>query len=314
MHILVYIDQLAGAATGLSRELLTGARALAGADGRVDALVIGGDPAEVATLGADRVLSIRAPGLDRYNPETFTTCVAAVADREKPDLLLFGYCTAGLDIAPYVAIGRGLPLVGYCTRIDAAGGRLDVESQIYGGKLVAASSVGLPAVLLVNPGVYREAEAGPGGAEIVAIDAPDLAAAGTRFLSATEPDPNAVDITKAERLFCVGRGIGDKEAIEDAREAARLLGAELVGSRPVIDAGWLPKERQVGKSGHKVKPRLYVALGVSGAPEHLEGMATAGTIVAVNSDPRAPIFDHAHFGATVDAADFIEALTDALGT
>ena len=110
----------------------------------------------------------------------------------------------------------------------------------------------------------------------------------------------------------VGRGIGEQDAIEEAREAAELMDAELVGSRPVVDAGWLPKERQVGKSGRKVKPQLYLALGVSGAPEHLEGMGSAGTIVAINTDAGAPIFDHAHIGATVDVSDFLPAFKDAL--
>lgn len=311
MHIVVYADQLAGSLTGLSRELIGGARAIAGADGKVDVLLVGGDAAKITDLGADRILNVTGHGLDRYNPGAFTHSVAAVIEQEKPDLVLFGYCTAGLDIGPWLAIGRDMPLVSYCTKVSVTDAGLDVESQIYGGKMVASSTVALPAVLLVNPGVYREAEAGSGTSEIVGIAARDVRP-GTTFLSAAEPDPNAVDITKADRLLCVGRGVGDTDAVEDARRAAELLGAELAGSRPVVDAGWLPKERQVGKSGRKVKPRLYLAVGVSGAPEHLEGMASAGTIVAINSDARAPIFDHAHFGATVDAADFIEALTDAL--
>lgn len=314
MRILVYIDLLAGSPTSLSKELISGARALAGTDGSVDLAVIGNDGAAVAALGADRIFRVNSPDLARYNPAAYAACADTLVEASKPNLILFGYCTAGLDIAPSIAVKHDLPLVSYCTGVTVDGGDLVTESQVYGGKMIAQSKVSLPAILMVNPGVYREAEAVSGQSADIVDHAPPVGmdVNGTAFLRSTEPDPNAIDITKSDRLLCVGRGIGDPDGVEDARAAAGLIGAELVGSRPVVDAGWLPKERQVGKSGRKVKPRLYIALGVSGAPEHLEGMSSAGTIVAINSDARAPIFDHAHFGATVDAADFIEALTEAL--
>lgn len=314
MNILVYVDQLSGAATSLSKELITAARHVAGADGKVDLALIGGDPSAVANLGADRILHMDGEAVERYNPSIFAACMNGIVQAQQPDLILFGYCTAGLDLAPYIAINRDLPLVSYCTAIRLDGRDVETESQIYGGKMVATSKSAMPAILVVNPGAYREAEPSTANqSEIVAIPLPaGIDQSGIVFIRATEPDPNAIDITKSDRLLCVGRGIGDQDSIEDARRAADLLGAELVGSRPIVDAGWLPKERQVGKSGRKVKPRLYMALGVSGAPEHLEGMRSSGMIVAINSDAKAPIFDHAHFGATLDVADFIEALSEAL--
>ncbi|MEX2692999.1 electron transfer flavoprotein subunit alpha/FixB family protein [Rhizobium mongolense] len=314
MRILVYIDLLAGSATSLSKELIAGALKLAGPSGSVDLAVIGNDAGSVSNLGAGRVLQIQDPRLMHYNPAGHIASIDALIEHTSPDLVLLGYCTAGLDIGPYVAMKRNLPLVSYCTDIRIEGAEVEAESQIYGGKMKATSKISLPAVLVVNPGVYREADVSTAIAEIIHVDAPSgLDRMGIDFIRATEPDLNAIDITKSDRLLCVGRGIGDTDGVENARQAAGLLGAELVGSRPVVDAGWLPKERQVGKSGRKVKPRLYMALGVSGAPEHLEGMASSGTIVAVNSDARAPIFDYAHFGATVDVSDFLEALTEALG-
>jgi electron transfer flavoprotein alpha subunit len=123
------------------------------------------------------------------------------------------------------------------------------------------------------------------------------------------PAPADVDLMTAERIVCVGRGIGDEKNIDLARGLSRLLGAEIAGSRPVVDSGWLPKARQVGKSGQKVRPKLYLALGVSGAPEHLEGMARSEVIVAVNTDPAAPIFSVAHFSATCDLFEFVDSLT-----
>ena len=133
-----------------------------------------------------------------------------------------------------------------------------------------------------------------------------------RVLEEIEPEAGGVDLTQAERILCVGRGIGEAAKIGLAAEVATLLGAELAGSRPVVDSGWLEKARQVGKSGRKVKPRLYVAVGVSGAPEHLEGMAAADLIVAVNSDARAPIFGAAHYGTTCDLFDLLPALAERL--
>lgn len=313
MKVLVYIDLLDGAATSLSRELVAGARALAGGGGTVDLAVFGRSADVASDLGGDRVLT--APQLDgeHYNPAVHAAWMEQAIAESAPDLVLFGNSTSGIDLAPAVAIRRDLPVLCYCTGLRAEGDAIEAESQIYGGKLVAMARATLPAVAVVNPGAFAEDAGSSPAVEVVTLAAPDAANAGAvRFLSATTPDPDAVDITRSDRLLCVGRGIGDEDAIEEAREAAGLMGGELVGSRPIVDAGWLPKERQVGKSGRKVKPRLYLALGVSGAPEHIEGMGTSDLIVAINTDPAAPIFDYAHIGATVDVADFLPAFKDAL--
>ena len=313
MKILVYVDALNGKPTAISRELASGARQLAGVGGTVDLAFFGADAAAVLDLGADRVLTATGTGA-AYNPASHRALMMQAIDQSQPDLILFGYTTSGLDLGPTIAMRRDLPLLSYCTAIRIADGKVEVDSQIYGGKLMSTAETALPAIFLVNAGAFREAEGGQAGQpEVINIAPPaDAGADRLAFVSATEPDPNAVDITKASRLLCVGRGIGDEDAIEEAREAAELMSGELVGSRPIVDAGWLPKERQVGKSGRKVKPQLYIALGVSGAPEHIEGMGSAGLIVAINTDAKAPIFDHAHIGANVDVADFLPAFKTAL--
>lgn len=310
MKILVYVEAQSGQITGASLELIAGARKLAGA-GQVDVVLLGVDASALQGM-ADRVFT--DPDLTgvAYNPAQHAAGLDAAIAQSVPDLILVGYTTAGLDIGPLIAMKRGLPMLAYClsVAIDASGVR--VESQIYGGKLTSSSQTGFPAMLMINAGAFRDAPAAEGTTtEVVQLSVP--AASEVRFVSSTAPDPNAVDITKADRLLCVGRGIGDGDVIEDAFETARLMGAELVGSRPVIDAGWLPKERQVGKSGRKVKPQLYLSVGVSGAPEHIEGMGDSGLIIAINTDAAAPIFDHAHLGATVDLADFLPAFREALG-
>ena len=128
-----------------------------------------------------------------------------------------------------------------------------------------------------------------------------------------EPEAGDVDITSADLLVSVGRGIGSQDNLELVAELADALGSPLSASRPVTDSGWLPKTRQVGKSGLKVKPRAYLAFGISGAPEHLEGMRGADLIIACNTDPKAPIFDVAHYGTTEDLFDLVPALTERVG-
>lgn len=312
MKILVYVEAQAGQVTGASQELIAGARHLAGADGQVDLAVFGLPVSTVEGLGADRVLTEPSLAGVPYNPMEHRAGLAAAIEHASPDLILVGYTTAGLDVGPAVAMARDLPMYAYCLSASGGEGGVQVESQIYGGKLKSSAHSAFPAMLMMNAGAFRDApESGARVPEVITLSI-GAAPSSVTFVSATAPNPNAIDITKAERLLCVGRGIGDDDLIEDARETAALMGAELVGSRPVIDAGWLQKERQVGKSGRKVKPQVYLAVGVSGAPEHIEGMGESGLIIAINTDAAAPIFDYAHLGATVDLADFLPAFREAL--
>ncbi|HBY92861.1 MAG TPA: electron transfer flavoprotein subunit alpha/FixB family protein, partial [Chloroflexi bacterium] len=152
-----------------------------------------------------------------------------------------------------------------------------------------------------------------GAAPAVEAMAPPVALTGlrTRFKRLIEPEAGDVDITRADIIVAVGRGIQSQDNIELAEELAEALGGVVAASRPVTDAGWLPRTRQVGKSGLKVKPKLYLALGISGAPEHLEGMKEGDLIIAVNTDPNAPIFNVAHYGVVADLFDVTEALVEA---
>ena len=153
-----------------------------------------------------------------------------------------------------------LPFVGYCTALQVGNGTLDACSQLHGGKLVAKTRTPLPAIAAVVPGSFDESDGKiEGRGEVTEIAAPEaLTVLRTHFISASAPDTNQIDLTKCERIVCVGRGIGGADKIAIANDLAALLDAEIAGSRPVIDAGWLPKMRQVGKSGQKVKPKLYM--------------------------------------------------------
>jgi electron transfer flavoprotein alpha subunit len=216
----------------------------------------------------------------------------------------------GLDTAAGVAAAAQLPLVSYATAAQWEGGALVVTSQLYGGKLSAECEVPSGrAALTVIPG-STAADAGRGTAG--RVDSVSAGGGGARitFKRLLRPESTGVDITKQELLVSVGRGIESQDNLELVEELAEALGATVCASRPIIDNGWLPKARQVGKSGLTVKPKLYLAIGISGAPEHIQGMKDAELVIAVNSDANAPIFDHAHYGICGDLFDVIPALTE----
>lgn len=314
--VLVHIETRAGAIQPVSLELLTAARELAGAIGmKVEALVTAAAPQDIAArLGAaDRMLIMAHPALEPYTPEAHAAILAETVRVRDPAIVLLGYSSVGLDLAPNLAVRTGRPLVSYCVKLAVTGDAIEAESLVYGGKLRATTRAKLPAIFAVTPGSFAEAQAGAAPTEIVELAPPDaIGKLRTAFVSESRPPAGAIDLTQADRILCVGRGIADKDSIAIAEEVAAALGAEIAGSRPVIDAGWLPKERQVGKSGCKVKPKLYIAAGVSGAPEHLEGMSAAELIVAINSDAKAPIFRVAHYGTTCDLFDLLPALGERL--
>ncbi len=313
---MVYVEIGQGTITGSSYELLHAGRSLVGKDGTVDAVLAGHDVGDmVASLGAaDRVITVEHPALETYLPDAQLAVLVAAVREHQPDIVLLAYTSVGLDLAAAAAFLTDRPLVSYCTALHLVGHDVEAVSQLYGGKLNATVRAPLPAVFAVTPGSYDE-DAGriAGSPEVEVMPAPEsLSDLRMRVVESMVPDSGDVDITQADRILCVGRGIGDADRIAEAETLAKLLGAEIAGSRPVIDNGWLPKARQVGKSGAKVKPKLYLCAGVSGAPEHLEGMKNSELIIAVNSDPAAPIFNVAHYGTTSDLFDLLPALEERL--
>jgi electron transfer flavoprotein alpha subunit len=316
--ILVYVEAHDGVVAPASLETLAGARQLAdGAGGLVEALILAADPTPLAPqiVGADRILAVAHPSLAAYLPEAHQAVLVETVRARKPDLLLLANSYVGLDLAASTAIATDRPVVSYCMAVALAGDVLTTTNQVYGGKIEAIAETKLPAVAAVNPGTFQGAVAAQPQVETIRLDAPPaLGNLASSFVEALKEESGDVDITQQERLVSVGRGIGDADNIAIAQALAKALGAEVSASRPVVDAGWMPKSRQVGKSGHKVKPKLYVAVGISGAPEHLEGMRDAGFIVAINSDAKAPIFDVAQIGTTCDLFDLLPALTERLNT
>lgn len=315
MKILACTEGRAEGIEPVSLEMIAAARAIAGASDEVVAFFAGPRPAAAASLGgADRLIAAHGDGGMLVAAESYARLLRDAIAAEEAALVLIPYSANGLDVAAEVAARTGWPLISYVNAVKRDGNSLSVTAQMYGGKLLAECEVALPAILMINPGAFAEAEVSPiGGDKLREVDASATVQGGkVRPVAVELPDLSEVDLTTAERIVCVGRGVGDAAGIEPVRELAALLGAEIAGSRPVVDSGWLPKARQVGKSGRKVRPKLYLALGVSGAPEHLEGMSQAGLIMAVNTDANAPIFNLAHFGATCDLAELVETLSEKL--
>jgi electron transfer flavoprotein alpha subunit len=298
----------------VSFELLGRGRALAGAaGGRLVAVVLGqGVTGLAGELGvADSVLAVEHPALEPYTPEAHERALVPLLRARAPRLLLLGSTTVGMDLAAGLSAQLGWPLVAYAREVGLDGGKVTATSQIYGGKILAESEIAAEhAVVSVLAGAYP-ADKGRGSGRPAAetVPAEGLEGLRVRFRRLIEPEAGDVDITRERALVSVGRGIQSQDNVPLVEELAEALGATLAASRPIVDQGWLPKTRQVGKSGMSVKPKLYVAVGISGAPEHLEGMRGAETIVAINTDPRAPIFDVAHFGVVADLFEVLPALT-----
>ena len=309
-NVMVYVETSDGKVSPITFELLGAARKLGG---EVEALVAGhADPSELG--GADTVITVEHPSLTPYLPEAHVAVLAEAIRRRQPQAVLVGNTSIGIDLAAGAAAATGLPLVSYCIGLESEDGAVVAHSQLYGGKITATTKADTPAIFAVVAGSFPESAGRSGGKGAQEkLDPPaSLGSPRTRFVTASAPAGEGVDITKAEKLVSVGRGIGGPDNLELAEELAKALGAELGASRPVCDSGWLPKARQVGKSGMTVKPKLYFAVGISGAPEHLEGMRDADLIVAVNSDANAPIFKVAQYGTTCDLFDLLPALTEKL--
>ena len=266
-----------------------------------------------ALAAADRIVLVDDPLLAAYSPEPFVAALQEVVAAEQPRAVLIGATSIGWDLAPLLAARLGVPLVTGGKAIQADGDGLRVTASFCGGKMLAEVQVAAsPAIVMLLPGSFRPAaEAGKGEIERRQLAAP-LAAGNRPLRRVGSARGGDVDITQQEILVAVGRGIQQKDNLELAEELAQALGGAVCASRPVIDQGWLPATRQVGKSGMTVKPRCFIALGISGAPEHVEGMKDSDLIMAVNTDPKAPIFDVAHYGVVADVLELVPALTEAV--
>lgn len=314
-NVLVLAEHIGGQVQEVTYELLGKAKELAATwGGKAEVAVFG--PSDLASQlgGADVVVSLDHPALTEYNPEAYETALMSVLQERGPRLLLLSNATIGLDLGASLSVHWDASLAAYVGDVQADGDAVVATAQVMGGKLFAEVELtGERGICTVLAGAFPAAagQEPAAGSEVVTAPAPEgLDSVQTKLRNVIEPEGGDVNITEADLLVSVGRGIESQENLEMVQELADILGAPLSASRPIIDSGWLPKTRQVGKSGLKVKPKAYLAFGISGAPEHLEGMRDAELIIACNTDENAPIFDVAHLGTTEDLFDLIPALAD----
>ncbi len=311
--VFVITEHMDGKFSDVSFEMVGKAKDLAGSlGGKAVAMVLGhGIAANV--FASDVTTVVDDPNLAQFNPEAYGKVLEALLRDAAPRLVMLGWTAKGMDLAAWLSARLDKPCVAYAKDVCVEGGSLVVDSQVYGGKMIAqVVPEGDMAIAAVLAGSFP-AEAGQGSTPAEQIASPvALDSLKIQFVEAIKPAGGDVDITSQTKLVSVGRGIGGKENIELAEELAQKLGAVVSASRPVVDAGWLPRTRQVGKSGLKVKPKLYLMLGISGAPEHLEGMKGAELIIAINTDKKAPIFNVAHYGTTADLFEVTEAMLELL--
>ena len=260
-------------------------------------------------LGETTVVEIAG---ERYSPLPFVSALAKKVEAEKPDLVLLGATLNGRDLGARLAARLGRVYAADVTDLRVAGNALELDKPMYVGKVRAKLRIDLPAVVSVRPGAMPLKE-GAEAPQVAKIDA-DASAEKLTFvkLEATATDTKRVSLSEARVVVSGGRGLKGPENWHLVEELADALGGAVGASRAVTDAGWRPNEEQVGQTGKTVTPDLYVALGISGAIQHLAGMTSSKVIVAVNKDPDADIFKIADYGVVADVFEFVPAFTEAV--
>jgi electron transfer flavoprotein alpha subunit len=312
--ILVVAEQRGGKLNRATWEAVAAAQSLGDT---INVVVVGGgvDAAarEIAAAEVAEVAGVDAPALADYTADGYVIALASVIEQQTPSLVLFPHTYQTRDFVPALATRLGRALVTDVTAIKQADGRAVYSRPVFQGKLSAeVEALGpAPHLITLQIGAFR-ADAAKRGASAAPVKplqvSVDASAIRQKPEAPFQEARQAVDLSQAERIVAVGRGIKGQEHLKIAENLAKALGAELAASRPICDAGWLPMDRQIGSSGQTVAPKLYVALGISGAIQHLVGMKGSRTIVAINKDAEAPIFEIADYGIAGDLFEIVPAL------
>jgi len=266
---------------------------------------------ELKTKKIDRVMIADHPALAEYTPDSYVGVLKPLLEQEKPFVVLIGHTTQGMDFAPRLAVSMRRPLIAGCVEYEKQGDRLILTRQIFNAKMNMKTAVRgePPYFATASPGAFPADDVQAGGnAEVVKL-AVDSVSSRRKILERTGVQKGKADLSSAPIIVSGGRGLKQKENFNLIFELAEAIGGSVGASRPVVDAEWLPREYQVGSSGQTVSPKLYIAVGISGAIQHLVGMQTARCIVAINKDSEAPIFKVAHYGIVDDLFKVVPALT-----
>ena len=318
--ILVIVEQREGKLNRVSWETITAGQALSAETGwPLEAAAVGGDVAnlanEVAAKKVVKVYALQSPKLEPYTPDAFSAALKQFIESKQPKLVLMPHTYQVRDFVPKLATAMGRSAITDCIGYKSEGGKLVFTRQMFQGKFVADVSFtgDAPWFVTFQNGAFRgdKAEAGANAAPMETVNA-EIADGIVRnkpqevFKEAKQ----AVDLTQAEIIISVGRGIKEQKNIELAKQLAEALGGELAASRPICDSGWLPMDRQIGSSGQTVAPKLYLALGISGAIQHIVGMKGSRTIIAINKDSEAPIFEIADYAVVGNLFDIVPPLIE----
>lgn len=315
--ILLFVEQRDGALNRTTYEALVAAQQIAAATGdKISATVLGKGIASVASEVAGKkvetVYTVEDDKLSEYTPDGYVAALKQVIEQLDPRYVIFSHTYQVRDFAPRLAAALGRTFVTDCIGCRVDGSDVVFTRQIFQGKITTdVRATGQGTVLAsFQAGAYRADKAEAGSGEVKALEV-NLSDAVIR----SQPEEKfqeakaAVDLTQAPLIVSVGRGIKSQENIAIVEELAKALGAEIAASRPICDNEWLPMDRQIGSSGQTVAPKLYLAVGISGAIQHVVGMKNSQTIVAINKDPEAPIFDIADYGIVGDLFEIVPALT-----
>jgi electron transfer flavoprotein alpha subunit len=316
-EIFVLVEHRQGKIRDITYEMLQAGEMLASQQGTPSAAVLLGHNvknfAEELVTKASKVLVVEDAQLEHFNCILYQKVLSSLITKYQPSLTLIAHSAFGMDLAPSLSVEMGFPLVTDCIGLSFEGSCLKAVRSIYGGKVNAnvfvRESKGY--VATVRPGVFSPGPLGEKKGGIVMEPSPLRGTIDVKkFIEYIEAPITGEDIAQAEVIVSVGQGIGGPEHIPMIEEVAKNLGGVIACSRPVVDRNWLPKERQVGISGKTVKPKVYIAIGISGAFQHVTAMQGSETIIAINKDPRAPIFGVADYGIVDDFQNVIPILRD----
>jgi electron transfer flavoprotein alpha subunit len=316
-EIFVLVEHRQGKIRDITYEMLAAGEKLASQQGASATAVLLGHNvknfAEELAPRASKVVVVEDPQLEHFNSILYQKVLLSLIAKYQPLLTLIGHTAFGMDLAPSLSVEMGFPLVTDCIDLSFEENRLKAVRSIYGGKVNANLSLreSKGYVATVRPGVFSPLPTGEKRGGIVMESSPLQGTIDVKkFIEYIEAPITGEDITQAEIIVSVGQGIGGPEHIPMIEEVAKSLGGVIACSRPVVDRNWLPKERQVGISGKTVKPKVYIAIGISGAFQHVTAMQGSETIIAINRDPRAPIFGVADYGIVDDFLNVIPILKE----
>jgi electron transfer flavoprotein alpha subunit len=312
--IIVLVEHLKDAVADITFEMLGIGRKIADSlNVPLYAAILGKDiNKHLSELGiADSIFVVEDEKLEMASPISTAEIIKKIFDSKELSIVILGGTNTTAGVGPILSSKLKLSYLNFCKNIRVEGDSLIITNQLFGGKILSDVKLeGKKGIISINPGSFP-ADAGK-ASKIAPVEEIDLSGIDIKnyFKKYIEPDAGDVDITKESILISIGRGIENADNIGLAEDLMGVIGGAISASRPVIDQGWLPLSRQVGKSGMIVKPKLYFALGISGAPEHVEGMKDSDLIVAINKDPAAPIFNVAHYGICGDLLEIMPVLTD----